>query len=323
MSSIEALREELEALGEILRPLVESPAEPWTAAWVNMQTLMSRQADLLHWLEIEEGEFELEFRLIGSEIQNSSIGTAFFGSLLSTLQASLYAIGDSLMTRRPRVHGRYPKDVLDEATLRLKATRPGSFIIGMEGPLDRGVQLTVAEEMELEENLELPVFDDAVKRVLDVFDAAENEVDGEWLTNSIGELGSNRALSKMIDLAKVLSSTRVESVAVNRSRFLGHPRECRLSAPGAARLRGVLLRTQMDTRIVEMHGLLSGIRWKSGLFDLDTDEFGTITGRIPVELREDVRDLFDSFVHVNVEMTSTTTPVEGEPKMTYRLVELL
>ncbi len=323
MSETDALKQELRSLSEILRSMENRPLEEWSPEWMNMQSLLIRQADLLHWLDLAEGRFEFEMTLAGSEIHNSSVDVAFLGKFLSTFQASVHAIGESIMSAKPTANRRFKSDVLEQANLRLVATHSGSFVMGMAGPTDRDVQLSLEDNDDQDNNdLAVPIFDEAINKVLDVLDAAENEVDSQNLPTAISDLGGHRPLKKMIDFAKVLATSKVDIIAVDRSPFRSSTRECRLTAAGAHRLQTVLSRTHLTTERISMQGRLTGIRWKSGIFDLDTEDSGIVTGKIPIELRREVRDVFDSLVTVVIEKTVTQTEVEGESKILYRLVEI-
>lgn len=323
MSAADSLRNQLRDLERILKPTLKRPQVPWSAEWMDTQSLLARQVELLHWLELEENPFEFELRLLGDEVRDSTMNAGSLGKVLAAFQEALYAIGDIMITGRSRVRGPYTGDVLEQVSLRISGIASGSFVIGMTGPSDRIAKLFLDDDASAEVDQPLPVFDDAIGRIFDVFDAAENEVDSDGLPEAISELGGHRALTKMIEVAKVLSASKIDTVAVNRSRFLPNPRECHLSAPGATRLRSVLSRTQLTTELVEMRGHLSGLRWPAGIFNLEVENGGSITGKVPLELREEIRDFFDSSVTILVEKTSLDTEVEGESKITYRLVELI
>lgn len=80
-------------------------------------------------------------------------------------------------------------------------------------------------------------------------------------------------------------------------------------------------RTQQSTIELLIDGRLSGVRWKSGVFDLEPlDGAETITGKIASEIREDVQVVFDTPVKAVVERTVTKTEVEGSETTTFRLV---
>ncbi|NNN19410.1 MAG: hypothetical protein HKL84_06095 [Acidimicrobiaceae bacterium] len=325
MSETDTLKQELRSLLEILKSLESQPIEQWSPEWMNMQSLLARQTDLLRWIDLAEGMFEFEMTLTGSEIHNSSVDVAFLGKLLSTLQATVNAVGESIVTGNPTTNRRFKSNILEQANMRLVGTHSGSFVMGMAGPTGRDIQLSFEDNEDNEDNeedLAVPIFDEAIKKVLDVLDAAENDVDSQNLPTAISDLGGHRPLKRMIDFASVLAASNVDIIAVDRSPFRAYARECRLSASGAHRLQKVLARTHLTTERISMQGRLTGIRWKSGIFDLDTEDRGIVTGKIPIELRREVRDVFDSLVNVVIERTITQTEVEGESKTLYRLVEI-
>jgi hypothetical protein len=89
---------------------------------------------------------------------------------------------------------RYPVDVLTAASMRLVGTRSGSFVIGLEGP-ERDRQLSFSDEPD---NEALPVFDEAIGRLLYVVDVAEAEVAAEALPQVLGELSGERPLKNLV-----------------------------------------------------------------------------------------------------------------------------
>jgi hypothetical protein len=320
MSSAERLQQELADLAELLVPLDDDAIEEWSPEWMSRQSLLTRDTRLRHELAIVQGEFEFEVALSGERVHGAAVEASFFGRFLDELQATVNAVGQAIMFGSLSGAGRrYPAEVLNAASMRLVATQPGSFVMGLAGP-ERDRQLSFGDE---DGDEALPVFDEAVSRVLDVIDVAENEIAGESLPYVVSELGGHRPLTHMVNLAKLLASNGTTAVAVDRSPFRAVERQAVLTAPGARRLQALLSRTNQATETRLVNGKLTGVRWKSGVFDLETDDEGEIiSGKIASELRDEVRELFDSPARMTIEVTTTQTEIEGETTTTYKLVEI-
>jgi hypothetical protein len=320
MSLTDGLAAELSELTSLLAPMNHQELEEWSPEWMSRQSLLTRDVELRERLAAAQGEFELEIALVGERVRGSTIEASFLGRFLDEFQSTINAVGQAIMFGAAgKARSKYPPDVLDASTMRLVATRPGSFVLGLNGP-QRQRQLSFGGESNDEA---IPIFDEAISRVLDVFDVAENEVAGERLPLAVSELGGHRPLSKMIKLAKLLAANSTAAAAVERSPYKSDIRRSALSAAGARRLQAILSRTQQTTEIISIQGRLTGVRWKSGLFDLETEDGSeAITGRIPSELRDDVRVAFDQLANMVIERTVTQTEVEGETTTTYRLVEI-
>ena len=208
---------------------------------------------------------------------------------------------------------------MEASQLSLVATAPGSFVLGFEGPRRS------AQDSFLESDPDVPVFDDAIERILDTFDAAESDIGSGRLTEAISRLGDHRAITKMVDLSKMLAQSGTGARAVRRSRFLPGVRESNWSTAGARRLSEALSRTEQTTTTITTTGRLTGVRWKTSTFDLEVGEgerLEVLSGHIIRELRDEVKRTFDSLVTVAIEKTVTHTQVEGEEKVALRLVKI-
>jgi hypothetical protein len=318
MSSIERLQEEIAELANLLEPLDQEDLAEWSPEWMSRQSLLTRDTELRHALELAKGDFEFEIRLVGERVHEESIEVSFLGRFLDELQATLNAVGQSIMFGSlVSQKGRFRVDVLDASSLRMVATQPGSFVIGLEGP-ERDRQLSFLDDDEADA---LPVLDEAISRVLDVIDVAENDVAGEGMTRALGELGGERPLKKLIKLAGLMASNGTSTVLIDRSPFSSAVRESTLTSAGARRLETILSRTHSSTESLRVEGRLTGVRWKSGVFDLEPlDEGDAISGRIASELRDDVRAVFDRPVVTTIERTTVQTEIEGTGTTTFRLV---
>src|SRR5665213_2194650 len=316
MSAIDRFQNELEQLSSLLRPLEQETLEEWSPEWMNRQSLLTRDIQVRRDLAIAEGRFELEFTLLGQRVQGETVDVSFLGKFLEELQATVTAVSDFvLFGLREGKSGTYPGNVVNASSMMMVA-RPGSFTVALEGPR-RGAQ----GSFDLPDpSVSIPAFDDAIGRILDVIDVAENEVTGESLPLAVSELGGHRPLLHMIELAKLLASNSTSAVAIERSPFKSEPRQSLLSASGARRLQTLLSRTQQSSEIMELDGMLTGVRWKSGIFDFEpSDQSEPITGKIASELRDAIRPVFDRPARVTIEKTITETAVREESTVTYKM----
>lgn len=322
MSDVESLRAELADLNEVLSALGEGQPEEYSAEWMGWQSLLTRQAELFHQLEITEATFPLSVSLHGGAVLGNTVRAGFLGEFLKEFQDTLAAAIQTVMHGVETTRGRLPMDVLEAAHLRIVATAPGSFVVGLEGP-----PRTVQEALDIDglEDEPPPPFDEAFERLMDVLSAVETDVSGERLAVAIGDLGGARSLRHLVELAKSIATTGTGATFARRDPFDDRVREARLSALGASRLRQVLSRTEQDLDYVELTGVLSGVRWKTGLFDLEVVTDGdreVYSGRVVRDLRDSIRSAFDRRVRVVLERTVTRTPVEGQESTTYRLIHV-
>jgi hypothetical protein len=325
MSDVEYLESEIAEMHRVLEPLDEAVLEEWSPDWVMRESLRTRFNELQHEIELARGEFELTINFVGARVTDHSIDASFLANFISRFQAVVSAVSDEIMfgvyqgTRRI-----LPPDVLDQSTMRIVATNPGSFELGIEGPRDRGVQLTIDTEGE-----ELPIFDEATDRVFDVFESVE----GDWLDGSLNQviaaLGSQRPAAKMLDLAQILASNGTLVTAYDRSQFKDAPREIPFTSTGARRIQSLLSATTRETVQISVEGTLTGVRWRNRTFDVEVAEGSddslppVISGHIASELRQDIRSgRFDQPGVFLIERTTTKSATEDELAVSYRLVGL-
>lgn len=318
MSELDRIRAELVELQGVLGLFDDAEPDEWSAEWMGLQSLLARQAELLHQSDLLQGAFEFEITLTGEAVESGSVEMGFAGQLLSLVQGAVSSVVQ-VLEHGPQRRGRFPSDVLAASKLRLVATAPGSFVFGLEGPM------RAAQDSFLESDPDVPTFDQAVERILDTFDAAESDIGSGQLTEAISRLGDHRAISKMVDLSKMLARSGTGARAIRRSRFLPGVRESNWSTASARRLSEALSRTEQHTSSITATGRLTGVRWRTSTFDLEIgegDNLEMLSGHVTRDLRDDVRDAFDRVVTVTLERTVTSTPVEGEDTVSHRLIEI-
>lgn len=313
MSAPDEISAELEMLNDVLASSPEE-IEPFSAEWLTMQSLLVRQADLLHALDVAESKYEFEVALSGEAIVGSTVETGFLGKVLESVQATVWSVAQTLMIGERR-GGSFGRQVVDAGSLRLVASEPGSFKVGFVGP-ERNAQRSFDDEEE-----PLPVFDDAVSRILDVIDTVETDIEGQHLTEALSQLGGHRALGHLRKLTGILASYQTGARVIQRIPVDDlAPREASLSPGGARRMQLILSRTTSETETLHLRGRLSGLRWRTPSFDLETEDGEPFTGSVARELREDIRAAFDMDVVAEVERTVTTFEIAGDETVTYKLV---
>lgn len=322
MSGIESLSAELADLSQVLASWGVGEPEEFSAAWMGWQSLLTRQAELLHELQLQQAEFPVSASLHGGAVLGHTLRASFLGDFLKGFQGAIAAVIQTVMHGAETTRGRLPTDVLEASTLRILATAPGSFVVGLAGP-ERNHQETL--EIEGLDEEPPPPFDEAIDRLMDVLSAVETDVAGERLAAAIGDLGGSRAMKHLSELTKTMANTGTAATLARRDPFEDHVREARLSASGANRLRQVLSRTEQDIDYLELTGVLSGVRWRTGLFDLEVEQAGAreaYSGRVVRDLRDSIRSAFDRRVRAILERTVTRTPVEGRASTSYRLIRV-
>ena len=326
MSNVEYLQSEIEDIYRILAPLDALDLEKLSADWVLRESLRLRFNDLTHQVEIARGEYELKITFLGQRVLNHSIDASFLANFISRFQAVISAVSDEIMFGVYQGHRRVlPPDVLNQSTMHVVATEPGSFGLGLEGPRNRGVQLMIDVE-----NDELPIFDEATNRVFDVFESVEGDWAEDSLASIIAALGSQRSASKMLYFAQILATNGTLVTAFDRSKFKETPREILFTSTGARRIQNLLSATTRETIQLSIEGTLTGVRWRNRTFDVQVDEKSKeglpafVSGHIASELRQDIRSgrRFDQPGVFIVERTTTKSARGDELAVRYRLVGL-
>jgi hypothetical protein len=319
MMSEAEISAELADLAAVLATVPD--AEPWSAAWMGRQSLLTRQNEILELAARSAEEYEVEVGLIGPVTVPNSVPASFMGRFLAELQLTTASVVQGIISAATD-RGPFGRDVLGASALNVVGARPGSFILGLSGPAGRSVQLAMLDD---DEDQPVPAFEEAFDRILNVFDIAENDVVAAELPEVMVSLGGHRSLVHLTNLAATLSSFDISARFVQHSTFLAKRRESGLTPAGAPRLDTLLSRTEQTTNHFAAVGTLTGVRWRSRKFDLEVPEgehAGSYTGSVPDELRDRVRQLFDRPALVTIERTVTRTAIEGDESYAFKLVDL-
>ena len=307
------VRSDLEDVSRLLAVTADVPA--WSPEWIADEGLRQRQAELSHELELLEVGAGLQVRFIGGAERNNEIDAHFLSEFIQELQQTLGSLVQTL-THGEQPMGPFPADVAAQSRMRAAPSTAGSYVLHLSGP-DRRIQLS----METEDDR--PPFDEAVDRVLDLVDAAQSEEGFDAVEAAIAEFRSPRAINHLAELTKALARTQTTAHFVERSPFTDRPREAGMTIAAATRLQRVLSRTEKSTETEVITGLLSGVRWRSGIFDLEFDlagEAAFVSGRVRADLRPAISSLFDRMVHATLERTTIRTGKTAVPRQTYLLV---
>src|ERR1017187_4075743 len=138
MTDAKRIREELDDLSALLAASPPSAAEPWSAAWFNRQSLLTRQVEVQAELELAQGLHEFEVSLTGAVVIDNAVEARFLGSFLEELQLTVSSVVQTIM-HGVKKYGALESDVLGASTMRLRATSPGSFVLAF-APRARSVQ---------------------------------------------------------------------------------------------------------------------------------------------------------------------------------------
>lgn len=319
MTPVDRLRAQYADLTRLIQRTDDVGNEEWSPEWMSKQSLLMRQAELAHQLSLYEGTAQVEIRLLGGAERAHEIEAQFFGHFLQHLQMAVAAIVQTLMHGGASSRGQLPADVVRAASLTVGAVSPGSFVVHLSGP-DREQQLALTGDMAP------PPFDEAMDRVLDLFDQTRNAEHTELLETAIAELRSPRAILHISEIAQALARTGTTATVTERSPFSEQPRQAALTAPDAERLQQILSRTRQETERVFLTGVLSGVRWTRGIFDLEVDHAGEVeivSGRVRSDLRPAVSAAFDRRVRAELERTRTWTGFRDTPTESWLMVGVL
>jgi len=314
MTELDAVRQEIAELQAHIDAWRDEPEE-WSAEWMTRQSLLQRQADLLHRESLLGGAYDLEVFLEGDSVHDHSIEAGFVGEFLGRLQTALSAIVHETLGETG-TRGTFSEEVASATELQLVATGPGSFKLALEGPR----QPIQAELGELEPTTPL---DEALERLMAVVEAAEIDIASDGLRNAISGLGGHRAVARTVELSKLLGQSGTGARFVRRKRFDRTPSETRFSVPVARRLGSVLETVETRQETLTLPGVLSGVRWTAQTFELEVDDTNEIIqGSVALALRHTVRSAFDRHVEATVVKTVVKSSVEGEESSSYSLVDL-
>lgn len=315
MSELEAVRQELSELTEHLSAWTDEPEE-WSAQWMMHQSLLQRQADLIHRVSLLQGVSDVEIFLEGDAVHDNAVDAGFVGSFLGRLQTAVSAIIHELMGQEG-TRGTFPGAVAAASELQLVATGPGSFMLALEGP-----RYPMQGELG-EQEAPIPPLDEAMSRLMAVVEAAATDIDSGLLRRAIANLGGHRAVARTVELSSLLSQAGTGARFVHRLQEDRQPRETQFSVPVARRLKGALETSETTQETVTLTGVLSGVRWTAQTFELEVDETNeVIAGSVALALRHAVRNAFDRHVEATVIKTTVRSSVEEEESHAYSLIDL-
>jgi hypothetical protein len=314
MRTVEAASDELARVNAAIDEF-RDPATGGLRRSLTLDALVGRQADVLHELSLLTGEAPLEVRFIGGRGQVA--GTVSAGLLASTLSELQLAVSSAAAAQ---IHGErtrfgpFRADVSAQSTMRVTGFMEGSFVVSLEGPPHRGAQLT------LDERTEVPAYDDALRRVLNVLEALQGDAPAA-ADQSVSELDSVRAIHHIRSLARSISERDTAVSIVDRSPFTTQgPREVGIRMGGAQRIVHALDATRQTSEVARRRGRLTGVRWSRASFDLELPDGTLISGRVVADLRERVQELFDREVEAEIKTTSTVG--RGGVRTTHTLIGL-
>lgn len=313
--AIARVHDELTAVAGLVQEFGDLAPVEWSPEWMALQSLLQRQQDLIHKARLLEGTADVKLTLVGGAENRHLVDADFLGGILKDLQGAVAAVVQVVMHGVATERGQLSGDVLTASNMRVSATPAGSFEVLLDGPA-RGAQVTLDGE------LEVAPFDEAVEQVLDVIDAANGDDLPDRLRQLVSEVGSERALGHIRDLAHALASTQTAATIVQRTPTRDEPRESRINAANAERLQQFLGRTEQNTETEYRIGRLSGVRWTSGSFDLEAEHGEVIRGRIIRDLRDAIRPAFDTRIRAELQRTVTRTPGADQGRTSWLLIGL-
>lgn len=197
------------------------------AALVNGSTLNKKKNRLKELLQEEHCDI-FEYRLTGEKIGYGAAPAELIGDFLSTLQKTVYRLGQDIAENFPKSH--IPKYIVDETTLSIQAFNPGSFRIICSGTKpDFGIfnqdpcvednlltkssekLFSILENVKNDDELLIELEDlnpytiSAITELLKVSASAEIDIEAKWKTHS-NEVQRYLERNSIMEAYKLLST---------------------------------------------------------------------------------------------------------------------
>lgn len=310
----EEIRSELSELDETLGVFQGYPPEPDTGAALMMHDLEQRRGELLTELEqVEAGE--LVFVLDGPHTPDHTAEVDQLTRWLRPLQDAVSSIAQ-VIRGRPTAAGAIEGAVVDLSRLRLAGTFPSSFGLALVGPA-----LPEAEILQLpleEEEDGWPLFQQAVARVLDVLEAAEDpDVYEQAIVDQVSGLGQ-RASSHLTSFAAAMAGWEAPVEVLFRPATKPQ-RRLRVEVATASRLQGVLTSITESEIVEPIRGRLVEASLPRRTFGIETAEEEIIRGRVDPDVAHRIEEYFGHDVDGTLVATHTRSTITGKEAVTYVL----
>jgi hypothetical protein len=309
LRSVALIRDEIADLAAYLRNLPPALRDS-TYGGVYQQRLAALRDELtqveLARLAAEARCPALDLRVNGARTASGSIHAQFLGDLLQRWQAFFSAVAQAA-TGKPTSRGLIPAEVLDQSALMVTAFAEGSFVTRLlVGP---------TEQLEFATGpvLSLRAFDDFAR--LHAAGANHHEVSVELHRMKGRVLSSYARLLQLIDgWDSTLSISMADPESVDIRRAAITPEYARSVLP--------ILRqvgSPEEASRLAVVGLLNAAHRRTGSFEIDLGDEGTMTGRVAEHDSLDGTVIGRRYEFILAEVI-TTDPITGNVETSWSLV---
>lgn len=309
--ALELIRNEIEDLAEYLRNLPPALCNgPYGGVYKKRLTALREElAEVeLTRLATDARLPAIDLRVSGNLTATGSINAQFLGDLLKLWQAFFSAIAQAA-TGRPTSRGQIPSDILVQSRLMVTAFAEGSFRTRLlAGPSEQ--QLDLANEPVLA----IRAFEDFER--LHRAGANHHEVSLQ-LHRMKGRVLSSYA--RLLQLIDEWDSTLTISMADSEA---AHIRRASIT-PDVARSVLPILRqvgSPEEASRLTVIGLLNAAHRRTGTFEIDLGDEGTISGRVAEHDSLDGTVIGNRYEFILAEVI-TTEPITGNVETSWLLVE--
>lgn len=248
----------------------------------------------------------IDLRVNGSQTESGSVPAQFLGDLLQRWQAFFSAVAQAA-TGKPTSRGVIPADILEQSALMVTAFAEGSFVTRLLAGPSRQIGIPT------EPVLALRAFDDFER--LHAAGASHHEVSVQ-LHRMKGRVLSSYA--RLLQLVDTWDSTLTVSMAHSESADVRHagitPEQARRILP-ILRLVG----SPEEASRVAIVGILNAAHRRTGTFEVDLGDDGTMSGRVPESENLDGAVIGRRYEFILAEVM-TTDPITGNVETSWSLV---
>lgn len=248
----------------------------------------------------------IDLRVNGSQTVSGSVPAQFLGDLLQRWQALFSAVAQAA-TGKPTSRGVIPADILEQSALMVTTFAEGSFVTRLLAGPSRQIGIP------MEPVLALRAFDDFER--LHAAGANHHEVSVQ-LHRMKGRVLSSYA--RLLQLVDTWDSTLTVSMAHPESTDVRH---AGITPEQARRILPILRQvgSPEEASRVAVVGILNAAHRRTGTFEVDLGDDGTMSGRIPESETLDGAVIGRRYEFILAEVM-TTDPITGNVETSWSLV---
>ena len=309
------LREYIDAVPDALRGSGAFQAYPSRIKALKEELYYARMAeDSLK----EDSLIDLRFNALDRKIE--SVPALFLGSFLQLWQQFFDALGQTVLGT-PTKRGVVQQSVLKQTRLEVVALPAGSFCVRLRAQGMNGEESDSEPFLNVANQPNNPLADKAFRMVEQLFDAAKTE---DALSELIHTLKS-RVASNYNRILQLLEENRYEITTA----YLDSPqrrefRKASLSVDCSRSARRIIEKiSDVEVETLILVGRLTGANLRTGAFEIDLEEEGTISGKVDPDKPNLLKgmELGKTFRFTLLEKTETHV-VTGESSVSYQIIAI-